>query len=143
MRNTSFKLSKEQEMLKNFITDLSHQIKTSLAVVRLNTDMLSELDDLPEEKQNKLSEEIQLNLDAMETLVIEAIKLTKLYTDTVEYRMELYSVSEIFDLAVKRISPLMRKKGITVKNDLPDDIKLMCDKGWLCEAIENIIKNSG
>ncbi|MBR3024434.1 MAG: HAMP domain-containing histidine kinase [Oscillospiraceae bacterium] len=142
MRNTSFKLSKEQEMLKNFLTDLSHQIKTSLAVVRLNTDMLSELDDLPEEKQNKLSEEIQLNLDAMETLVIEAIKLTKLDTDTVEYRMELYSVSEIFDLAVKRISPLMRKKGITVKNDLPDDIKLMCDKGWLCEAIENIIKNS-
>lgn len=142
MRNTSAKLSKEQEMLKNFLTDLSHQIKTSLAVVRLNTDMLSELDDLPEEKQNKLSEEIQLNLDAMETLVIEAIKLTKLDTDTVEYKMELYSVSEIFGLAVKRISPLIRKKGITVKSDLPDDIKLMCDKGWLCEAIENIIKNS-
>ncbi len=142
MRNTSLKLSNEQEFLRNFLTDLSHQIKTSLAVVRLNTDMLSELEDLPAEQRDKLSDEIQLNLDGMENLVIEAIKLAKLDTNTVEYRMELLSISDVFALAVKRISPLLRQKGISVSSELPDDIKIMCDKGWLCEAIENIIKNS-
>ena len=142
MRNTSRKLNSEQELLKNFLTDLSHQIKTSLAVVRLNTDMLSELDDLPDEKRSKLSDEIQSNLDGMETMVIEAIRLTKLETDSIEYHMEENSVSEIFALAVKRISPLLRKNNIKTEYDLPDDIKLVCDKGWLCEAIENVIKNS-
>ena len=142
MRNTSLKLSNEQHFLRNFLTDLSHQIKTSLAVVRLNTDMLSELDALPQEQRDKLSDEIQLNLDGMESLVIEAIKLAKLNVNTVEYKMELQSISDVFALAIKRISPLLRQNNISISCSLPDDIKLVCDKGWLCEAIGNIIKNS-
>ena len=63
LNNTKFSLSSEQRYLRIFLTDLSHQIKTSLAVVRLNTDMLTELDDLSEEHREKLSDEIQLNLD--------------------------------------------------------------------------------
>ena len=114
MRNTSQKLSDEQGFLKSFLTDLSHQIKTALAVVRLNTDMLSELDDLPEERRRKLSDEIQLNLDGMELLVIEAIKLAKLDANAVEYDMSSRSVSEVFGLAVKKLSPLLRKKGISI-----------------------------
>lgn len=142
MRNTSQKLSDEQGFLKSFLTDLSHQIKTALAVVHLNTDMLSELDDLSEERRKKLLDEIQLNLDGMELLVIEAIKLAKLDANAVEYDMESYSISEIFGLAVKKLSPLLRKNGISISSSIPDDVRLICDKGWLCEAIGNIIKNS-
>ena len=142
MRNTSSRLNNEQEFLRTFLTDLSHQIKTSLAVVRLNTDMLSELDELSEERREKLTDEIQLNLDGMERLVIEAIKLAKLNANAVEYQMQPYSVSELFGNAVKKLSPLLRQKDIVINTSLPDDIRLTCDKGWLCEAIENIIKNS-
>ena len=142
MNNLHFKLNNEQRFLRDFLTDLSHQIKTSLAVVRLNTDMLSELDDLPQEHRDKLSDEIQLNLNSMEKLVIEAIKLAKLNADAVEYNMELNSPAEICRIAVKRMSPLLRSKSIKVNESLSDDIKLSCDKGWLCEAVENIIKNS-
>lgn len=142
MNNLHFKLNNEQRFLRDFLTDLSHQIKTSLAVVRLNTDMLSELDDLPQEHRDKLSDEIQLNLSSMEKLVIEAIKLAKLNADAVEYNIEINSPAEICRIAVKRMSPLLRSKNINVTENLSDDIKLSCDKGWLCEAVENIIKNS-
>jgi signal transduction histidine kinase len=56
--------------------------------------------------------------------------------------MEAHRVSDVFALAVKRISPLLRKRNIRINAELPEDISLVCDKGWLCEAIENIIKNS-
>ena len=142
MNNLHFKLNNEQRFLRDFLTDLSHQIKTSLAVVRLNTDMLSELDDLSQEHRDKLSDEIQLNLNSMESLVIEAIKLAKLNANAIEYDMKCNSLAEICMIAVKRMSPLLRSKGIKVISELSDDIKLSCDKGWLCEAVENIIKNS-
>jgi signal transduction histidine kinase len=142
MNNLHFKLNNEQRFLRDFLTDLSHQIKTSLAVVRLNTDMLSELDDLSQEHRDKLSDEIELNLSSMEKLVIEAIKLAKLNANAIEYDMECNSLAEICMIAVKRMSPLLRSKSINVTENLSDDIKLSCDKGWLCEALENIIKNS-
>lgn len=137
-----FKLKTEQEFQRTFITDLSHQIKTSLAVVRLNTDMLSELDELPEQRRDQLSDEIQLNLDSVEKLVIEAIKLAKLNADAVEYNMEHCVLAEVCELAVKRMSPLLRNNGISVDMTLDKNISMNCDKGWLCEAVENIIKNS-
>ncbi|WP_019679382.1 sensor histidine kinase, partial [Ruminococcus flavefaciens] len=136
------KLSQEQRFLRTFLTDLSHQIKTSLAVVRLNTDMLSELDNIPEERRQQLSEEIQLSLDAMEQLVIEAIKLAKLNADAVEYRMEDNSPADICNTVLKRLAPMLRKNNISVRTDLDSSVRLICDKGWLCEAVENIIKNS-
>ncbi|SFW38412.1 sensor histidine kinase [Ruminococcus flavefaciens] len=142
LNNTKFSLSSEQRYLRVFLTDLSHQIKTSLAVVRLNTDMLTELDDLSEERREKLSDEIQLNLDGMERLVIEAIKFAKLEANAVEYDMQESDLSEVCQLAIKRISPLLRKKNITVRTQLPENITMLCDKSWLCEAVENILKNS-
>ena len=140
--HTLFTLSSEQKYLRGFLTDLSHQIKTSLAVVRLNTDMLAELPDISEEQRTKLSDEIQLNLDAMENMVIEAIKMAKLDADAVEYDMQDNSPAEICSLALKRLAPMLRKKNISVRTDLDENVRLMCDKGWLCEAVENIIKNS-
>ena len=142
LNNMKFSLSSEQRYLRTFLTDLSHQIKTSLAVVRLNTDMLTELDDLSEEQRERFSDEIQLNLDAMEKLVIEAIKLAKLDADAVEYTMEPNDVSSVCALAIKRISPLLRRKNITISKNLPQGITMLCDKSWLCEAVENILKNS-
>ncbi|MCR5600711.1 MAG: HAMP domain-containing histidine kinase [Ruminococcus sp.] len=136
------KLLNEQHFQRTFLTDLSHQIKTSLAVIRLNTDMLSEFDDLSAERRDKLSDEVQLNLDCMERLVIEAIKLAKLNADAIEYRMEPCSLAEVCEIAVKRMSPLLRNKKISVAPDLDRSIRMDCDKGWLCEAVENIIKNS-
>ena len=142
LNNMKFSLSSEQRYLRTFFTDLSHQIKTSLAVVRLNTDMLTELDDLSEEQRERFSDEIQLNLDAMEKLVIEAIKLAKLDADAVEYTMEPNDVSSVCALAIKRISPLLRRKNISISKNLPQGITMLCDKSWLCEAVENILKNS-
>ncbi|MBR6968376.1 MAG: HAMP domain-containing histidine kinase [Ruminococcus sp.] len=142
LNSLSSRLSGEQKYLRSFLTDLSHQIKTSLAVVRLNTDILSEIEDLPEERREKLSDEIQLNLDGMERLVVEAIKLAKLNAGAVEYDMELCSPAEACSLAIRRMAPLLRRKNINVTASLPEDIKLVCDKAWLCEAVENVIKNS-
>ncbi|WP_303789571.1 sensor histidine kinase KdpD [Ruminococcus flavefaciens] len=78
----------------------------------------------------------------MEKLVIEAIKLAKLDADAVEYTMEPNDVSSVCALAIKRISPLLRRKNITISKNLPQGITMLCDKSWLCEAVENILKNS-
>ena len=142
INSLNFKLKSEQQFQRTFLVDLSHQIKTSLAVVRLNTDMLSELDDLSQERRDQLSDEIQLNLDSMEKLVIEAIKLAKLNADAVEYHMEHCVLAEVCELAVKRMLPLLRSNNISVDMELDENISMNCDKGWMCEAIENMIKNS-
>ncbi|MCM1133325.1 MAG: HAMP domain-containing histidine kinase [Ruminococcus flavefaciens] len=135
-------LEYEKNYLRDFLGDFSHQIKTALAVIRLNADMLTETENLPEEQTEELYNEIQLNLDGVELLVVQAIKLARLESQTVEYNMQNLCFADTCNTALKRISPVLRSRNISLTADLPCNIRLNHDKGWLCEAIENLLKNS-
>lgn len=134
-------LRSEKNFLKEFLTDFSHQIKTSLAVVRLNSDVLTEMDSLTAERRAQLSGEISEHIGRMEKLVTAAIKLAKLNADAVEYTMQEGDLSELCTEAVRRLSPLLKAKNISVKLDIPKSVIFSYDPVWLCEAAENIIKN--
>jgi len=71
-------LMEAKNSLADFLADLSHQLKTSLAVIRLNSDILAEVDDLTTERRKQLTEEMAGNVDGMEELVLAALKLAKL-----------------------------------------------------------------
>ena len=135
--------AREQKALVDFLTDFSHQIKTSLSVVRLNTDMMLDMGELPQERREELAEEIEQNTDSMEKLVKSALRLARLNAGAVEYKMERLPLSGTCELAIKRLNPLLRSKGIEIGfHVLSPDTTLGHDRLWLCEAIENIIKNS-
>lgn len=135
-------LEREKSYLREFLNTFSHQIKNAIAVIRLNIDMLNEIENLSEECAEELENEIQLNIDAIELIVVQAIKLARLESNTVEYDMQNLCFADTCKLAVKRIVPVMRSKNIRITADFPMNIMINHDKGWLCEAIENILKNS-
>ncbi len=142
MNYLSASLSSEKQFLREFLTDFSHQMKTSLAVVRLNNDMLAQMEHLPAEKKQLLADEITLHLDSMETMVLSALKLAKLEADAVSYEKKPADLSLTCRMAADRLRPLMRKKEICM--DVPDmqEILFPHDAVWLCEAIGNLLKNA-
>lgn len=135
-------LDKSHREVRDFLTDFSHQLKTYLSVIRLNSDMLTEMKQIPHDQRQQLSEEIQNSLDAMEELVRESLKLARLEAGSIEYTMEKCSLKATCELALKRLEPLLRRHCITAEIDINDSIVMFHDKLWLSEAIENIMKNS-
>ncbi|MDE6519148.1 MAG: HAMP domain-containing histidine kinase [Ruminococcus sp.] len=135
-------IEQERNYISQFFGDFSHQIKTALAIVRLNTDMLAETENLPPKYCEQLSDEIQLNLDSMENLVVQAIKIARLESQAIEYDMQELDLSDTCRMALKRMAPVLRDKQIRTEVNFQQGIKLKHDKGWLCEAIENVLKNS-
>ncbi len=142
MNYHTFNLNSEKKFLKEFLSDFSHQLKTSLAVIHLNNDMILELDNLSEEKREMLSDEINEHLDSMESLVISALKLAKLNINSIEYNMEELPIDDTCQTAVRRIMPILRSRNIQLDFEKGNCGNFLHDKIWLCEAFENIIKNS-
>lgn len=133
-------LVEERSFQKEFLTDFSHQMKTSLAVIRLNTDMLTEMQ-LSEEKQQQLMAEVSSHLDGMQEMVISALRLAKLNAGAVVYEKETTDISRTCQEALRRLSPVFRERKITIEAKLSSDIQLHHDRLWLCEAIENLLQN--
>lgn len=134
-------LQQEQQQLAEFLTDLSHQLKTVLAVIRLNSDLLAQPALLDDAQRDQLTEEMTAQLDHMERLLRTSLKLAKLDAGAVSYQMAEQSLRQTCQAAVKELSPMLRQKHITLT--LADtDATLLHDNIWLREAIQNIIKNA-
>ncbi len=135
------KENRSKEFLKNTISDISHQLKTPLAALNIYNgimqDNTTELTDIKE--FTYLSEK---ELDRIETLVQNLLKITRLDAGTIAVDRKMENIYEILNDIKNRFlfRAEQEKKRITLTGDT--SAMLSCDRVWITEAIENIIKNA-
>ena len=131
---------KSKVFLKNTISDISHQLKTPIASLNIYNGIIQgEADGLDTIQEfSNLSEK---ELDRIENLVQNLLKITKLDAGTLAFEKNpenlsdiMYSIENDFSYRAKS-----ENKSLTFTGD---DMEILCDKSWIIEALENIIKNS-
>lgn len=128
-KSNSFNQTKKNT---EFISDISHQLKTPLAALRLYCEMEN-----AENPNGHTEKELQL-IEKMENLVQNLLKLEKIKSDAYIMDFQLNSVSDIINRMIGEFKHLFPKKNYIIKGDS----ELRCDKTWLSEAIGNLIKNA-
>lgn len=135
------KESKEKEGIRNTILDISHQLKTPLAALNIYNGILQEEAGEKEELQQFITLSEQ-ELDRIEMLVQNMLKLAKLDAGTILLEKKKENVAEMIrDIELHfRYRAKQEKKEIRIEG--PEEIFLYCDRDWLMEAIENLVKNA-
>lgn len=135
------KEKKAKIFLKNTLSDISHQLKTPLAALNIyNGIMQEEARDLPTIKEfTTLSEQ---ELDRIETLVQNLLKITKLDVGTILIEKDTENVSDMMSDIEGRFHYRIEQEEKTLSLTGDDMITLSCDRSWLIEAISNIVKNA-
>lgn len=133
--------TREKEFLKNTISDISHQLKTPLAALNIYNGLLQdEAEDLPAVKEfAALSEQ---ELDRIETLVQNLLKISKLDAGSIVIEKDTENVADMMRDIELHFAYRARQEQKKIVLSGSDTVFLLCDRDWLTEATDNIVKNA-
>lgn len=132
---------RSKKFMKDTLSDISHQLKTPLAALNVyNGLMQDETADISTLREfTELSEQ---ELDRMETLVQNLLKIAKLDAGTILIDKAIEDVSEIMGCIEQHFTYQAGQEEKNLIFSGKDTITLFCDRNWLTEAISNIVKNA-
>ena len=132
---------KDKEDLKIMLEDISHQLKTPLTSINIYIDNLLD-NDIDYKIRNEFLKEIKKDINNMNFLILNLLKLSKFDTNTIKYEVKKYKVDNIINEVINNLSYLSDLKNININVIGNKNIVLNCDYRWEVEAISNIVKNA-
>lgn len=132
---------REKDFLKNTISDISHQLKTPLAALNIYNGLLQDGDmELSAVKEfTDLSEQ---ELDRIEILVQNLLKITKLDAGAIVLEKTTENVADMLRDVELHFAYRAKQEHKELVLSGPEEVLLFCDRDWLTEAIDNIVKNA-
>lgn len=141
IKNNIDTLKSEKQFLVDLLSDISHQLKTPLSsIIVYNDIMLSK--ELSREQQEIFLESNKNQLDKMNWLIRNLLKLAKLDAKAIEFTKENQSLNETILESIDTLLSKANKENIKIKFNEETEVLLVHDRLWLEEALNNIIKNS-
>lgn len=135
------KEGREKRFLKDTISDISHQLKTPLAALNIYNGIIQgEAKELPAIREfADLSEQ---ELDRIELLIRNLLNIARFDAGAMVMDKEEESLWEIMEQVRERFRFRAEKEEKEILLLGEEDVSLWCDRGWMTEAVGNLVKNA-
>ena len=132
---------REKEFLKNTISDISHQLKTPLAALNIYNGLLQD-EDMELSTVKEFADLSEQELDRIETLVQNLLKITRLDAGAIVLEKATENAADMIRDIELHFAYRARQEKKEIILSGSDHVSLCCDRDWLSEAIDNIVKNA-
>lgn len=130
------------ETLKNdFISNVSHEIKTPIAVIQNYATALKRENITPEQR-DEYADTIMMAGEKLTTLVTNILKLNKLENTEIIQESEPYDLCKQLCNCIFAYGDLMEEKNIELEADIEDRLTINADESMLDIVWNNLLSNA-
>ncbi|MDE6892804.1 MAG: HAMP domain-containing histidine kinase [Lachnospiraceae bacterium] len=131
----------DKETLQSLVSDISHQVKTPVANMKLYTGILHR-PGIPEEKRELFLNTMDAQIGKLDFLMQSLIKMSRLETGTFALNPVLARLNDTIAQAMNTVWAKAEQKNIELSAQCGADIMVRHDIKWTAEAMGNILDNA-
>ena len=142
LKNDADNSLKDKLIIKTYLEDISHQLKTPLTVINISLDNLIDNPNMDEKNRNEFISKISKEVTNINNLIQNLLKLSKFDVNVINFVNKSVNIKEFINKSIDKISLIADLKNINIKVNILNDFNLNIDLNWQIEALSNIVKNA-
>ncbi|WII72013.1 CHASE2 and HATPase_c domain-containing protein [Bdellovibrio sp. 22V] len=143
----NFRLQQEQQYLQeleqlknNFVSLISHDLKTPIAKIQAIVDRL--MTQHHEEELGQDLRSLRLYSDELHRYIQSILKVLRVESRDFKINTEVADINEVVEQALQLLQPLAREKGIQIHTSLEPMFSVEFDTTLIKEVVINLIENA-
>ncbi len=148
LRNSNIELEKDieeksrtDEMRKQFISDVSHELKTPISLIQGYAEGLIENVAKDEESKKFYAEVILDESNKMDILVKKLLELMKLEYGKMTFNLTKFNISELINEVIRKSTKLLEEENIKVEFD-NEPMYVIADEFYIEQVFNNYFTNA-
>ena len=135
------RLDRSFQQIRQFSGDVSHELKTPLADLKSNAEIMLRKDRSKEEYRNGVASIID-DAQKLQKIIEDLLFLAKIDSQNMGVSMEIVALHEIFLEVFEEIQPLATKKHLALSFTEVDIVSIKGDAGLLKRMLSNLMTNA-
>jgi signal transduction histidine kinase len=137
-------LGDAERIKKDFLSHVSHELKSPLASMEETTELL--LEEIPGPLTDKQKRFLRLNLESgrrLSVMISRLLDLSKLEAGVMEYEFRIHELGAMVGNIANEFEARARERGIRIASVSPaEEILIECDRDRLYQVLQNILDNA-
>lgn len=135
-------LSKTDELRRDLLANVGHDLKTPLTMIKAYAEMIKDFENMSVQKRNENLNIIIEETDRLNVLVSDILDLSKLQANTYELKIEEFDLDKLIRNVLKKYYILIDSEGYEFIYENEEPIMVKGDIKRIEQVIYNLINNA-
>jgi signal transduction histidine kinase len=126
---------------QEFVSNVSHELKTPLASMKVLADSLNGQEGVPVELYQEFMQDITSEIDRENQIITDLLSLVKMDKKVADLNITQVNINELLEQLLKRLHPIAAQKNVELILDSFRPVNAEVDATKLSLAFSNLIEN--
>ena len=136
------KLKALDKSRQEFVSNVSHELKTPITSIRVLADSLMSMENVPVELYQEFMQDISDEIDRESKIIDDLLSLVKMNKSAAAMNIAQVSINGLLELILKRLRPIAQKRNIELILESIREVTAEVDEVKLSLALNNLVENA-
>lgn len=139
---TLTKLKTVDQSREEFVSNVSHELKTPITSIRVLADSLMSMEDVPVELYREFMTDISDEIDRESKIIDDLLSLVRMDKAATEINISQIDINALLQSTLKRLRPIAKKRNVELIFESIRDVTADVDEMKISLALNNLVENA-